>query len=177
MRVKPRQVQVRGDAAPKPHEREDDVLDPGLHVALPARVQLDRLLADEVEDHRDVVRAEAPERVLVGAQLAEVEPVRVEVADLAELARLDQLGERPHPGVVLEQVADHQHAPARGVEHRLGVCHRGRERLLDETVLARREHPPRKLRVRPHRRRQQHPVEPVVREQLVERARDSNAGK
>jgi hypothetical protein len=84
------------------------------------------------------VGAEAPQRVLVGAQLTEVEAVGVDVVDVAELAAAhDQLGERAHPGVVLEQVADHQQRPALGgVERTLGVGDRLRERLLDEAVLA-----------------------------------------
>ena len=83
---------------------------PVAHVGLAARATLDRLLAGEVQDHRDVVRAEAPQRVLVGAQLAEVQAVGVDVVDVAELARVGDLLELAHARVVLEQVADHQHA-------------------------------------------------------------------
>ena len=43
------------------------------------REALHRLLADQVQHDRDVVRAEAPQRVLVGAQLAEVQAVAVDV--------------------------------------------------------------------------------------------------
>ncbi len=50
------------------------------------------LLAGEPQHHRHVVRAEAPERVLVRAELAEVQPVAVDVVDpVAELARVGQL--------------------------------------------------------------------------------------
>ena len=67
--------------------------------------QLDRLLADEVEDHREVVDAERPKRVLVLADLPEVLPVAVDVEDVAELAGLDQLPELRDRGVVEEEVA------------------------------------------------------------------------
>ena len=56
------------------------------HVALAARLDLVRLLAGEPQQHGHVVRAERPQRVLVGAQLAEVQPVAVDVEDAAELA-------------------------------------------------------------------------------------------
>ena len=86
VRVEPAQVQVRGEARGKAQEREHDVLDAVAHVALAARCELAGLLAGEREHDRHVVRAEAPERVLVGAQLAEVQAVAVDVAQLAELA-------------------------------------------------------------------------------------------
>jgi hypothetical protein len=47
---------------------------------------------------RDVVRAEAPERVLGLPDLAEVEPVRVDVVDLAELAGSTISFSFPTPG-------------------------------------------------------------------------------
>ena len=97
--------------------------------------------------HRHVVRAQRPERVLVRPQHAQVEPVRVDVADVAQLAAVDELLERLHAGVVLEQVADHQHplARSRGGHDLLGLLDRLRERLLDEAVLAGLQHPQRQL--------------------------------
>ena len=74
-----------------------------------------------------------------GAQLAEVEAVPVDVVDVAEVAGVRDLLQLDHAGVVLEQVADHQHrarALGRGGDL-LGIGRRLRERLLDEAVLAR----------------------------------------
>ena len=51
------------------------------------------------------MRAEAPERVLVLAHLAQVQPVRIDVADVAQLAGVDDLLQLRHAGVVLEQVS------------------------------------------------------------------------
>ena len=65
--------------------------------------------------------------------------LRVDVVDVAELARVDDLLQLAHARVVLEQVADHQHArrPRRGrLDHALGLRGRLRQRLLDEAVLA-----------------------------------------
>ena len=117
------------------------------------------------------MRAEAPERILVGAQLAEIEAVRVDVADLAELAARDDVGEPAHPRVVLEQVSDHQDAAVAlsRRDRRLCVTHRLREGLLDEAVLASVQHANRELSMRRHRRREHHTVELGVGEQLVER--------
>ena len=85
---------------------------PRLHVALAARVELVRLLVAQVQQDRDVVGAERPQRVLVRAQLAEVEAVRVDVVEVAELAGVGDLLELRDARVVLEQVADHQQPPA-----------------------------------------------------------------
>ena len=118
---------------------EDDVLDARTHVGLAARKDLRRLLAARKVHHdRDVVGAKRPERVLVCPQLAEVEPVAVDVEDLAELAAVGELLELADARVVLEQVPDHQ-VPPRGLRRgdgALGVPHRLRERLLDKAVLA-----------------------------------------
>src|SRR4051794_4338400 len=86
VRVQPRQVQVGGKPGREAQEAEHDVLDAALHVRLAAGAELVGLLPGQVEDHGDVMRPERPERVLVGAQLPEVEPVRVDVVDVAELA-------------------------------------------------------------------------------------------
>ena len=172
VRVEPGQVQVRatartgsaGSRTPRPRL-------PAARRTRRARRPRSAPRRPGAEHHRDVVRAEAPERVLVGAQLAEVQPVAVDVVDpLAELARVGQLLELPDARVVLEQVADHQHPPesARGRHRALGVGDRLRQRLLDEAVLAGLEHPHRELRVRRDRRRERDRVELRIGEQLVE---------
>ena len=75
---------------------------------------------------RHVVGTEAPESVLVRAQLAEVQAISIDVIDaVAELARAGELLEFLHARVVLEQVTHHQHAPtgAGGLHRALGVRH------------------------------------------------------
>ena len=122
-------MQVRDGAGRELEVAEDDVLDVRPHVALAARLGLDRPLADEVEQHGDVVRAEAPERVLVGAHLAEVHAVAVEVVDVAELARVDQLVHLRERGVEEQQVPDHQPAVGRlGRRHELAGVRDARPR-------------------------------------------------
>src|SRR4051794_3653589 len=170
VRVEPRQVQVSHEPRREAQVAEDDVLDRPVHVALAERVQLARLLLGQVQQHRYVVSAQRPERVLVRAQLAKVEPVAVDVADVAELPRTCDLLQLVHARVVLEQVADHQDASCifpRGY-HALGVGDRLRKRLLDEAVLACAQHLDGKLGVQRNRRRDDNCVELVVSEQLVE---------
>ena len=108
VRVEPGQVDVRHRAAGELHVAEHHVLDAVVHVALAARADLDRRVAEQEHERRHVVHAERPERVLVASELAEVEAVGVGVQHVAELADLDHVAHAQHGRVVLEQVPDHQ---------------------------------------------------------------------
>ena len=134
------------------------------------RPGLARLLVEEVEDHREVVHAERPERVLVLADDPEVLAVAVDAEHVAELAGVDELLQLQHAGVVEEQVPGHQRQVAllgEGDEllHLL-AAHRGR--LLDEDVLAGLERLLRELVVRRDGRRDHDRVDVRRREQLGE---------
>ena len=170
VRVQPGHVQVRGDAGREAQEREHDVLDARVGVGLPARLGQRGVLAGEVQDHRDVVGAERPQRVLVAAQLAEVQALRVDVVDVAELAGVGDRLEHVHAGVVDEQVPDHQDPVVvlGGLDGALGVLDGVGERLLDEAVLARLQDPLGERAVRGDRRGEHDRVELVVVEQIVE---------
>src|SRR5205823_8687090 len=100
VRVEPGEVHVRDVAAREAQVAEDDVLDPSGQEVPPVRDARLGLLVEEVEDHGEVVDAERPERVLVGADDAEVLAVAVDAEHVAELARVDQLLQLPHAGVV-----------------------------------------------------------------------------
>jgi len=80
----------------------------------------------EVEQHVDVVLVET-----------EVQPGRVEVVQVAELAAAHHVAQGPHGGVVLERVAHHERHPvALGtLLHRQARRDRGGERLLHQDVL------------------------------------------
>ena len=105
--------------------------------------------------------------------------MRVDVADLAELAGVDDLLQLRDARVVLEQVADHQHAVGRFgccLDHALGVGDRLRQRLLDEAVLAGLEAPrAASVGVRRHGGREHDRVELRVGEQVVEVAGEARA--
>ena len=109
VRVEPREMKVGDLAAREAQEAEDDVLDARVQERVPVRPGLRRLLADEVEDHREVVHAERPERVLVLADRAEVLAVAVDAEHVAEVAGVDELLQLAHARVVEQQVARHQH--------------------------------------------------------------------
>ena len=115
-----------------------DVLNRLAHVGGALGDALHGLLADQVQGDRDVVGPEAPEGVLVGPQLAEVESVAVDVVEVAQLAGVDQLLQAGDCRVVLEQVPDHQDAPGLlgGGDGPFGIGGARRQRLLDEAVLA-----------------------------------------
>ena len=85
-----------------------------------------------------VVDGQIPDHAHVGLEQAEVDPQGVVVADLAELAAVDQLGDLPHrPGVDVG-VIDHQHArlALRDLDQHLGLGAGGGERFFDQDVLA-----------------------------------------
>src|SRR5689334_22753352 len=105
VRVEPRQVHVGDLPAREAEEAEDDVLD--ALVVRPAALSGGelRVLVEQVEDHREVVDAERPERVLVGAHDPEVDALAVDAEDIAELAGVDQLLQLQDSGVVEEEVA------------------------------------------------------------------------
>ena len=161
---------MRGETGGEAQKAEDDVLDPRLHVGLAPRLDLVGRLAGERQQHGNVVRAQAPQRVLLLAQYAEVEPIGVDVADLAELARVGDLLQPQHARVVLEQVADHQHAlgGARRLDGTLGVGDPLGQRLLDEAVLARLQHPGGEVGMGGNGRGQRDRVEPRIGQKVVE---------
>ena len=72
-------------------EAEDDVLDAWREEGISARPDLLGLLADQIEDDREVVDAERPQCVLVLPDLPQVLAVAVQAEDLAELAGFDEL--------------------------------------------------------------------------------------
>ena len=155
--------------------REDDVLDALAHECLAASGDLDWIRVGELEQDRDVVRAEAPESVLIGAKLAQVETLRVDVADLAELTAGDQVGELPDAGVVAEEVADHQDQAALlgDIGEPLGRGHVLGERFLHEAVLAGFQDALGDGRMRRARRRDHDRAEVGIVEQIVEIRREA----
>ncbi len=100
VRVEPRQVHVRDLPAREVQEAEDDILNS--LVDRPAALGCDeiRVFVEQVQDHAQVVHTQRPERVLIGAHDAEVDAVAVDAAHVAQFARIDQLFQLEHGGVV-----------------------------------------------------------------------------
>ena len=101
-------MNVRDDLVGKLQHDEDDVLELSVEQRVLVRAHPFGHSFEEIEQDRDVVRAEVPERVEVLADDTEVETVRIGVDDPAELARPDQLSEDPHRLAVDERVPDHE---------------------------------------------------------------------
>jgi hypothetical protein len=179
VRIEPREVQVGGEARAEPHEAEDDVLDAVAHVGLAAGVHLVGFLARQVQHDRDVVGAEGPQRVLVGAQLPEIQAVAVDVAQVAELTRVGDLLEAVEARVELKQVPDHEHPPRPflGLHGPLGVRDRLGQRLLHEAVLAGLEHSGRELGVGRDGGREHDRVELGVGEKVLDVAGELRAAE
>ena len=116
------------------------------------------------------MHAERPERVLVGADPAEVLAVRVDAEHVAEVACVDQPLHLLDRGVVEQQVAGHQHAVGAlgGRDEVLGLGRVHRRRLLDQHVLAGLERALGQLVVRGRGRGDDDRVELVVGQHLVE---------
>ena len=90
------------------------------------------------EDHRQIVRRQIPQRIVLGVELAEAEPVRMDVLHLAEFAGVDQFLQLLEGRMEAQHMADHEEARiCLGRRHRpLAVGHGQRDRLLDQHVLA-----------------------------------------
>jgi hypothetical protein len=137
-RVQPGDVQVGQDAAVVAEGGEDHVLHVGVQVAGAPGGDPAGRRADQVVGDGDVVRADRPQRVDVALDAAQVHALGVQVAQLAQVAGLQQGAHLGHRRVVLEGVADQQHQPAR-----LGLLGQGDrvgggegQRLLHQHVLA-----------------------------------------
>src|SRR6266508_5001615 len=146
-------MHVRHLSRGKTEVAEDHVLDSAREERVAVRSRFTRFLLDEMEQHREVMDTERPERVLVRPERAEVLTVAVDVENVAELPRIDDLLQPPDRGVVQQQVTGHQNAgPLFGEITELFEFRRAhRRRLLDEDVLVRFERTASELVVRRYR--------------------------
>src|SRR4029077_9551234 len=84
--IEPAEMDVRHDAILEVQAEEYDVLDALLNETLPADAHVGWLHLQHVENLRDVVRREAPQRILVAADPAQVHALSVDVENLAQIA-------------------------------------------------------------------------------------------
>src|SRR6266850_4557443 len=91
LRVQPAHVNVCDDLSGIFKAKEDNVIDPFLHISHALTSDGDRLrVTKPILNDADIVRGEVPERVDVGTDPPEVQTLTVYVAKLAELARIKQ---------------------------------------------------------------------------------------
>ena len=139
--------------------------------AAPAgRGDMRRRLVEPVAQDREVVRPEIPRDAHVGLVEPEVDAARGDEVDLSQVAVLDQRADHVHRRAVDERVARHQHhLPERGqLDQHLGLLGGGRERLLDEHVLAVAQRRRGDRKMGRDRRGDQHGVDGRVLEEVVE---------
>src|SRR5262249_2713833 len=99
------------------------------------------------------MRRQIPQNINVVLEEAKVDPDRVEVVQIAQLADVDDLLHPTHRSSVNERVIDHQHEAALLSEpdQLLALSHGSGHRLFDEHVLALLEGPPAEFVVCPNR--------------------------
>ena len=96
--------QVAGEV----ERQKDDILHLAVETACALAAHRHRHLAQQVEGDRDVVGGDAPQRVDVALDAAEVDALAVEVEDVAEIAAVDRVFDVADGRVELKHVAHHE---------------------------------------------------------------------
>ena len=159
-RREPVHVDVREDVV-REVDGEERHVGVAVEVAAARRDHRLRLVADDVVHDGEVVRRQVPHDADVVLEEAEVDARRVEVVERAEGALVDEFADLLHRPREEERVVHHdpQVLPGRQLDELLGLLRGGRERLLDEHVLAVLEGRARQLVVRPDGRDDGHRVD------------------
>ncbi len=138
-RVQPGHEHVAPNAAGELEVGRRDVVDAVEEVRAALGPDDVGLRSHEGEDHRDVVRGEAAQDVLLAADPTEVQAVGIDVPETTEHSVADHGFQLDECRVVAHEVADHEHAAVVVGEGAklLGVPKAQGEGLLHENVLAR----------------------------------------
>src|SRR5262249_13822912 len=136
--MQPRHKDMGIDAVGKAQMRGCHIGDSTMQVASSRRPDFICQVGRHRQDHRNIGRGKAREKILLAPTLAERERIRIDVEQSAERARSGQFLELEKAGMILQQVADHQDATLRLGERAqlLRFTEVERERLLDENMLA-----------------------------------------
>src|SRR5687768_14213699 len=99
---------------------------------------LDRHFAEQAQDHRNVMRREGPQNVLLAADFPEIQSVRINVLDSAQLSGLDERVQFQNGRMVPEKMADHKNAvtPASEIDQFLAFGHRKTEWFFNKHVFS-----------------------------------------
>ena len=109
-RIQPAHEHVRANAAGKAHRGQSCVGHAVGEVRIPrADDPLRDLTPGQGQDDGDVVRSETPEGVFLAANLAQVQPVRGDVVQLAHVPGRQHGLELLNARMILQQVPHHQH--------------------------------------------------------------------
>src|SRR5436190_22313657 len=108
--MQPADKQMRAHSAVEEHGGDGDIGNVWLQVGSTGCRNLYRHVLEQVENYRNIVRSETPQRILFTPYFAEVQAVGVDVLDAAEFARIDQFFKLVDGGVKLQEMADHEDA-------------------------------------------------------------------
>jgi hypothetical protein len=118
---------------------EDDIINAILHVghSLPRDGQRLRI-SEPVLDDADIMRGKIPQGINIRANTSEVEPLTVNIANVAQLAAIDQLFDIPDGGIEQERMPHHDESVVfRGNSRDLiDLDHTGGQWLFHEDMLA-----------------------------------------
>ena len=126
------------------------IRNPLIEVRTAGAANFRRLFAEQRQDHRDIMRREAPKNVFFGANLANVQTVGVHVLHASNITAGDQLFQLEDGRMVLQNVPDHQD-PALTSSQVDEVCPIGSlqcQWLFNEDILAGQQGTPSHLEVR-----------------------------
>ena len=139
MGIQPTQMNVRHSLLREMQSDEDHIHDPLLEIGLPLGGHDLWFRPEQVQRHRHIVRPEAPERILIHADPAEVQPLAVEVKQIADLACGDEVLHFDDGRMIQEEMSHHQAATgaASQTDQVLGFGRLQGHRLLDQDVLSR----------------------------------------
>ena len=167
-RREPGELDVRDRARAVPEVDEGDIRRSGDEAGAAEGRDLGRALPEPVAEDREIVGREIPDDAHIRLMEPEVDPARGDEVDLAELARVDQRLDLHDRRAVEERVTRHQHEvlPARQLDQLPRIGDRGRQRLLDEHVLAGRERGGGQRVMGRDRSRERHGVDGAIREHL-----------
>ena len=137
-RIDPAHVDHRAGVVAAVEGDERRVLDLRVQQLHADRADALGLQAGGVEDDREIVRGEVPDDVDVALENAQVQPGAVDVEHIAQHAALDDLFHLVDAGRILEGVVHHQDLAVllRKRDQFLGLVDLGRQRLLDQDMLA-----------------------------------------
>lgn len=170
---------MAGDPSSELQRAVCDVEDSGLCVGLARGSHLDRLVAEQVRDERDLFDPETPEDVPLAPEAVGVVADDVEVVELTEVAELEQLAKPADRRRERKPVGDGHASVARaGAANEFVGLRRGqRERGLNEQVLVRVQSRARELVPGRGRRADNDGVQRLVAQELVQAPGDAGGGE
>jgi hypothetical protein len=110
--MQPGNVDVRVDARGEAQVHKRRGGDRGMKMERALGMDAYRRFARQCQDHGNIVGRETPEDILLAPHFAQIQAVGIYVAQAAKRALAHQRMHLQECGMILQQVADHQHEAA-----------------------------------------------------------------